>query len=49
MANCLIMSRIIYFIPIWGATYQTNLRKLQALINKTARWVTNSNLKTKTK
>ena len=35
LANSLIMSRILYAIALWGATYKTNLNKIQALINKT--------------
>ena len=49
LANGLIVSRIIYGITIWSGTYATNIRKMQAILNKTARWITNSGRRTSTK
>ena len=46
LANSLIVSRIVYAITIWGGTYETNIRKLQAVLNKTAWWVCNSGRRT---
>ena len=49
LANSLIVSRIVYAITIWGGTYESNIRKLQAVLNKTARWVCNSGRRTSTR
>ena len=48
LASGLIISRILYAITLWGGTYVTNQKKMQALLNKTARWVTNSGRRSKT-
>ena len=48
LANGLILGKIQYAITLWGGTYNTNLKKMQAVLNKTARWVTNSSKRTQT-
>ena len=48
LANSMIMSRIIYLIPLWGSTYDTNIKKIQVLLNNVARWISNSGPRTKT-
>ena len=41
LANGLILSKINYLIPVWGGTHVSNLRKVQCLLNSTARFVLN--------
>ena len=41
VAEGLILSRLIYLIPIWGSTTENHSRKAQVLLNRAARWVTN--------
>ena len=48
LANSLIMSKLVYGIALWGGTYEFNVKKLQAVVNKTARWASNSSRRTKT-
>ena len=40
LAEGMIISRILYLIPIWGAATGNYVRKAQILLNKTAKWVT---------
>ena len=40
MATGLIMSRLIYLMPLWGSSTDNYLRKAQIVWNKTARWTT---------
>ena len=40
LANGLIISKILYLIPMWGGLPVTETRKIQVLLNKTARFVT---------
>ena len=39
LARGLIISRLNYIMPLWGGTDKTTLRKVQVLLNSTARWV----------
>ena len=39
LANGLILSKIIYMIPVWGGACETQLMKVQTLLNNTARFV----------
>ena len=48
LANGIIMSRIVYGIPLWGGTLPRNIRKIQTAMNRTARWISNLPRKTKT-
>ena len=49
LANGLIISKVLYLLPIWWGTYSNQLNKMQSLMNKTSRWVNNLSRKTKTK
>ena len=40
LANGMIMSKMNYGIKIWGGTHKKHIKKIQALINRTARWIT---------
>ena len=46
LANGFILSRLCYIMPIWGGTPQKYKKKLQILLNNTARWVSKSNKRT---
>ena len=48
LATGLIISKIIYMLPVWGRTPPTNIKKLQRIVNKTARYVLNKGKKWKT-
>ena len=48
LANGLIMSRIYYAISLWSGTYSSNMKKVQTIMNRTARWIQNSSRRTKT-
>ena len=41
LANSLIISKIIYMIPVWGGTHTVHIKKVQVILNKTARYVLN--------
>ena len=49
LANGLIVSKILYLIPMWGGLPVTETRKIQILLNKTARFVTGLSRKTRTR
>ena len=49
LANGIIMSKVIYLLPLWGGTYLKQLRKIQVLLNKVARWILNVGKRVKTK
>ena len=40
LAEGVIVSRLLYLLPIWGSTTRNQWRKGQILLNKAARWVT---------
>ena len=42
LANGLILSRIQYAMALWGGTKDNNIRRIQATLNRVARWATNS-------
>ena len=46
LANGLILSRLCYIMPIWGGTPHKYRKKLQIVLNNTARWVSNSSKRT---
>ena len=48
LATGLILSRICYLIPLWGGTQEKYIRKTQAVLNNTARWVLKRGKRTKT-
>ena len=48
LANSLIISKIIYMLPVWGGTHPTHMKKLQRIQNNTARYVLNKGKKWKT-
>ena len=48
LSNGLILSKIMYMIPIWGGTHQVHMRKVQKILNMTARFVNNCGRKWKT-
>ena len=39
LASTMLMSRIIYLMPVWGGTTTNHLRKVQVLQNRVARWL----------
>ena len=49
LANGLILSKILYILPIYGGTCNKYLKKIQVLMNKTIRFVTKKNRRTKTR
>ena len=49
LANGLIISRVLYLIPMWGGLPNTETRKIQVLLNKTAQFVTGLSSRTRTK
>ena len=48
LAQGLILSRMWYLLPLWGAAGTTNLNRAQSLMNATARWVTGLKKRTRT-
>ena len=42
LANGLILSRVQYAMALWGGTKNNNIRRIQATLNRVARWATNS-------
>ena len=49
LASTLIISRLNYLMPIWGGTTSNLINKVQTLQNKTARWITGLNKRTRVK
>ena len=49
LTNGLILSKIMYMIPVWGGTERTHIRKVQTLLNSTARYVLNKGKRTRTR
>ena len=49
LVNGMILSRIIYLIPLYGGTYPKYLDKLQAIMNNSIRFVTGYGKRTKTR
>ena len=47
LANGLLISKLIYLIPIWGGANQNHIRKLQTFVNCAARFVLKTGKKTK--
>ena len=47
LANGLILSKILYILPIYGGTYEKYLSKIQIIMNKTIRFVLNKSRRTK--
>ena len=47
LANGIILSKILYILPIYGGTHQKYLSKIQILMNKTIRFVTGFHKRTK--
>ena len=41
LSNGLIMSKLSYMITVWGGTQRVNMRKVQQIMNATARYVQN--------
>ena len=48
LANSIIISRLVYIIPLWGDATNNYLRKVQAVINWGARFVTKKHKRTRT-
>ena len=44
LANGMLISKIIYLIPVWGGAETKYLKQLQVLLNKAARYVTGKNI-----
>ena len=49
LANGLILSKILYILPIYGGTYKKYLTKIQVIMNKTIRFVMKKNCRAKTR
>ena len=49
LVNGIILSKLVYLIPIWGNTYPKYLNKAQAILNNAARLITGRPKKTSTK
>ena len=49
LANGLVLSKLIYLIPMWGGVSKMDTKKLQILLNKCARTVTGLARKTRTR
>ena len=49
LANGLLLSKILYILPIYGGTYNKYLSKIQIIMNKTIRFMTNRNKRTKSR
>ena len=48
LAEGLILSKVKYLIPLWGGTTENHIRKVQVVLNKTARTVTGLGKRTST-
>ena len=48
LVNGLVVSRLIYLIPLWGGAADVYIRKAQIVLNSAARWVTGLGKRTKT-
>ena len=48
LANSLILSKLLYVMPLWGSLSNKYLRKTQATLNRVARWVLNADKSVKT-
>ena len=48
LANCLIMSRVCYLIQVWGSAPKSQLKNVQIVINRAARFVTGLHKRTST-
>ena len=48
LVNSLIISKLVYLIPLWGSATANYLRKAQTLLNKSARFITKGHRKTRT-
>ena len=49
LANGLILSKINYLPQVWGGAHNKYIKKMQVILNKTARFVCNANIRTSTK
>ena len=49
LANGVILSRINYLIQVWGGTNKTMIKKMQVLVNNTARFVCNWDARSSTR
>ena len=49
LTNGLILSKILYLLPLYGTTHEKYLRKIQVIMNKAIRFVTGLNKRTKTR
>ena len=47
LARGLILGKMNYLMPIWGAATHSHLRRAQVLLNDTARWVTGASKRTR--
>ena len=47
LARGLILGRLCYLMPLWGGSSSSQLRKVQVLVNSTARWITGMSRKTR--
>ena len=47
LANTLLMSKLIYLMPVWGGATPNHISKVQIVQNKIARWVTGMRRKTR--
>ena len=47
IANSIIMGRLVHLIPLWGAATDNYLRKVQAILNWGARFVTKCKKRTR--
>ena len=48
LAEGLIVSKLLYLLPVWGSTTANQMRKGQILLSKAARWVTGMRRSTRT-
>ena len=49
LASGMILSRLIYLIPLWGSSTSNYLRRMQQFLNKVAKWTTGLGRRTKTR
>ena len=49
LANGLILSKILYLLPLYGGTYDKYLSKIQVIMNDTVRFIKNKNRRTSTR
>ena len=49
LSNGLIISKISYMAQAWGGAQKNQIRKIQVIMNQTARFITNSNKRTRTR